>query len=80
LNCAKYPFCAIQLKEGAYMELFNDAPQIIQEFLNYQLVIQNKSKNTVHEYYYDLRTFFRYLKNKKNPQKDLLFEEIKIDF
>jgi len=61
------------------MELFHDAPQIIKDFLNYQLVIQNKSKNTVHEYYYDLRTFFRYLKNKKNPQDDLLFEEIKID-
>lgn len=35
---------------------------LITDFLNYMETIQGKSPNTVKEYGYDLRTFFRYLK------------------
>lgn len=62
------------------MDTYTDAPAIVNEFLNYQAIIQNKSKNTIHEYYYDLRTFFRFMKMKKNQEqyKDLTFEQIQI--
>ena len=35
---------------------------LITDFLNYMETIKGKSPNTVKEYGYDLRTFFRYLK------------------
>ncbi len=54
----------------------SDAPPILKEFLQYKLVIQGNSKNTVHEYYYDLRTFFRFLKMNNFPE--LTMEEIPI--
>ena len=57
---------------------FPDAPMVLKNFLQYQLVIQGKSQNTVHEYYYDLRTFFRYLKNTFYNLSDISFEEIDI--
>ena len=44
----------------------NDTPQIIKEFLSYMQVVKGKSKKTVDEYFLDLRTFFRYIKLKKN--------------
>lgn len=59
---------------------YEDAPPILKDFLNYTSVIKNKSKGTVHEYYYDLRTFFRYLKTKRSDQyADIEFEKIPID-
>ena len=36
----------------------------ITDFLNYMETIKGKSSNTIKEYHYDLRTFFRYLKYK----------------
>ena len=57
---------------------FPDAPMVLKNFLQYQLVIQGKSQNTVHEYYYDLRTFFRYLKNTLYNLSDVNFEDIDI--
>ncbi len=57
---------------------FPDAPMVLKNFLQYQLVIQGKSQNTVHEYYYDLRTFFRYLKNTLYNLSDTNFEDIDI--
>ncbi len=41
---------------------FNDLPDIAIEYLNYMLTIKNTSKKTVSEYFYDLRTFMRYIK------------------
>jgi len=41
---------------------YNDAPEILRNFLVYHETIKAHSKNTVDEYYLDLRTFFRYLK------------------
>jgi integrase/recombinase XerD len=40
----------------------NNIPLPLMSFLNYMETIKGISKNTVNEYYYDLRTFFRYLK------------------
>ncbi|MCL2343966.1 MAG: tyrosine recombinase XerC [Firmicutes bacterium] len=39
-----------------------DTPPILRDFLAYHETIRGHSKNTVDEYYLDLRTFFRYLK------------------
>lgn len=59
---------------------FNDVPLFVREFLNYQTVIQGKSKNTVLEYHYDLRTFLKFLKVSlyNESVKDLTFEEISV--
>ncbi len=40
---------------------FADVPDIVRNYLNYMIVIKGKSPNTVKEYYYDLRLFFRYI-------------------
>ena len=40
----------------------SDAPQVLRDFLVYHETIRGHSKNTVDEYYLDLRTFFRFLK------------------
>ena len=59
---------------------FSDAPEVLREFLKYQLVIQGKSPATVHEYYYDLRTFMRFLRTQLDSPstKDAEFETIDI--
>ena len=59
---------------------FTDVPVFVREFLNYQTVIQGKSKNTVLEYHYDLRTFLKFLKVSlyNDSVKDLTFEEINV--
>lgn len=41
-------------------------PTFLSEFLNYKLVIQNMSENTVKEYNYDLLHFLRYISFGKN--------------
>jgi len=40
---------------------YSDVPQILRNYLNFMIVIKGKSPNTVREYYYDLRLFFRYV-------------------
>lgn len=47
------------------MQNFEDIPQVLKDFLVHQEVILGKSERTTKEYYYDLRTFFRYLKCKR---------------
>ena len=44
-----------------------DAPQILREFLAYHETIKGHSRRTVDEYYLDLRNFFRYLKQSRDP-------------
>ena len=44
------------------MDYRTDAPKILRDFLIYHETIKGHSKNTVDEYFLDLRTFFRYLK------------------
>lgn len=60
-------------------ELFDEAPEIIKNFLGYLETIQGKSSKTVEEYYLDLRTFFRYIKQQtESVSKETPFEEIDI--
>ena len=61
---------------------YSDAPRIVQDFLNYKLSIQNRSKLTVFNYYHDLRTFARYLlvmqdndKYAGNPFEEIPFSD-----
>lgn len=57
----------------------HDIPIILEDFLNYLDTIKGKSKNTVKEYYYDLRTFFRFIKRRyRLVDKDVDFDEIDI--
>jgi integrase/recombinase XerD len=52
----------------------------ITDFLNYMETIKGKSPNTVKEYGYDLRTFFRYLKIQRGVVADTTdFKNITID-
>jgi len=58
---------------------YDDLPDIAVEFLNYMLTIRNKSLKTVQEYYYDLRTFFRFIKLTKHPGfKDADFDTMDV--
>lgn len=41
---------------------YADMPQTIRNFFSHMSNIKGKSSKTVHEYYYDLRTFFRFMK------------------
>ena len=45
-----------------------EAPQILRDFLAYHETIKAHSKRTVDEYYLDLRNFFRYMKQIRDPQ------------
>ncbi len=58
----------------------DEAPQIIKDYLYYILTVLNKSTKTVNEYYIDLRTFFRFIKQyRKLVDDDIDFKDIKID-
>ena len=61
-------------------DCFSLAPPIIKEFLGYMGTVKGKSPLTVEEYFMDLRTFFRYMKQHRNqvPQ-DMPFDEISIE-
>lgn len=48
---------------------FSDAPSSVQKFLDYMIVNKGRSKNTVFQYYHDLRAFYRYMLIKKHPKK-----------
>lgn len=61
-----------------------DNPAYLNDFLDYMITIQNKSKNTVKEYNYDLATFLRFIKLHFNltDEKDLKaikFNDVGID-
>lgn len=54
-----------------------DAPPIMRDFLTYLSTIRGKSAQTTHEYYLDLRMFFRFLKRLRAiVPMDMPFEEI----
>ena len=56
-----------------------DAPQILRDFLAYHETVKAHSKRTVDEYYLDLRNFFRYLKQTRDPAlSDKSLDEISI--
>ena len=56
-----------------------EAPQILRDFLAYHETIKAHSKRTVDEYFLDLRNFFRYLKQTRDPSlSDKALDEISI--
>ncbi len=61
-------------------DFLNESPTVLRKFLGYLQTVKGKSLKTVEEYFLDLRTFFRYIKIKKNivPQ-NTDFENIKIN-
>ena len=44
-----------------------EAPQVLRDFLSYHETIKAPSKRTVDEYFLDLRNFFRYMKQIRDP-------------
>lgn len=55
-------------------------PIILEDYLDYMETIKGTSSNTVKEYYFDLRTFLRFLKIRyKLVESTLPFDEIEID-
>ena len=58
---------------------YDDMPYVLQDYLkNYLSVTKNRSKNTVNEYYYDLRDIFQYIKRDKYNMKIDNYKEIDI--
>ncbi len=58
---------------------FNEAPQILRDFLSYMETIKGKSQNTITEYFFDLRVFLRFMKCKKGfVDATIAFDEIQI--
>ena len=58
---------------------FSDVPDILRNYLNYMLVIKGRSENTVKEYYYDLKTFFKYIHAIVNNLDILNLDKISLD-
>ncbi|HEX3025741.1 MAG TPA: tyrosine recombinase XerC [Clostridia bacterium] len=57
-----------------------ESPRIIRDFCVYMETIRGKSPGTVQEYYTDLRTFFRFIKQYRNLcPKDAEFDSISIE-
>ena len=57
----------------------NENPEFLNNFLDYTITILNKSPNTVKEYNYDLRTFFRFIKMHFNLTGERDLEKILIN-
>ena len=58
-------------------DYWQEAPPILQEYLNYHESILSHSAKTVDEYFLDLRAFFRYMKLQRDPAlAKLPFREI----
>jgi len=56
-----------------------EAPPVLRDFLAYHETIKAHSKRTVDEYFLDLRNFFRYMKQIRDPSlKDKRLDEISI--
>lgn len=57
----------------------DEAPQILCDFLSYHETIKAHSQKTVDEYFLDLRNFFRYIKQARDPAlRDKPWDEIPI--
>ncbi|MCC8075347.1 MAG: tyrosine recombinase XerC [Clostridiales bacterium] len=47
---------------------YRSAPKILVDFLSYHESVQGHSSGTVDEYFLDLRSFLRYMKQRRNPE------------
>lgn len=57
----------------------NEVPQFLREFLDYFSTIKGRSQNTVKSYFYDLKSFLRFLKIKQGLVPDsIVFEDIDV--
>lgn len=57
----------------------DQSPQILCDFLSYHETIKAHSKKTVDEYFLDLRNFFRYIKQSREPSlRSVAWDEISI--
>lgn len=60
-----------------------DSFPLLDEFMNYKLVIAGGSKNTVMQYYNDLKLFFKFVKSKRTDISDvdnIVISDCDIDF
>lgn len=56
-----------------------EAPQLLLDFLSYHETIKAHSQRTVDEYFLDLRNFFRYLKQTRDPAlRDVPMDQVSI--
>ena len=68
------------------MERYNDAPQVLRDFLSYHETIKGQSRRTVAEYYLDLRMFLRFMKLVRNelpyntPLDDIPIKDVNAAF
>jgi len=61
------------------MDYRTNSPEILREFLFYHETIKGHSLRTINEYFFDLRTFFRFLKIHQGiVLKDIPFDKISI--
>ena len=61
------------------MDYRSDSPQLLLDFLSYHETIKAHSRRTVDEYYLDMRNFFRYMKQQREPAlADKRLDEIDI--
>jgi len=68
------------------LDMINDIPDILMEFLEYHSTVRGHSDRTVLGYYLDLKILFRYLKRKRNlvdrnvPFNEIDITDVDIDF
>lgn len=61
------------------LDLIDDAPEIVMEFLEYHSTVRGHSDRTVSAYYLDLKILFRFLKRRRHlVGRDIPFNEIDI--
>lgn len=61
-------------------ENFDDIvlPIILEDFLSYLITMKNHSKNTIREYSYDLVSFLRFMRIRKERLKNIPFDQVDI--
>lgn len=66
-------------------DYFAQCPPILKEFLGYSETIRGRSANTVNEYFIDIRTFLRFLKQSRGlvpsslPEDEIGIEDVTVD-
>ena len=61
------------------LDVINDVPDIVMEFLEYHSTVRGHSDLTVNGYYHDLKILFRYIKRRRHcVPNDIPFNEIDI--
>ena len=82
-NSSKIEQCVLKVFDLFGSSIMNDyrleSPPILRDFLSYHETIKAHSQKTVDEYFLDLRNFFRYLKQSRDPSlRGLPLNEISI--